>query len=233
MKRFTPLFPWFPHASIFIIRNVIYDHLQTCSQSFSGIVLDIGCGYMPYKSLVLNNNNVKEYIGVDLEQSEIYNNVKPDLYWDGISIPLADHSVNAVLLTEVLEHCPDPICVLKEAYRVLKPDGMVVFSVPFLWYLHETPYDFYRFTPYAINKMLGDTGYKDIELKTYGNGRYAYLHMYLIWLKRGSLPKFIKFVIYLISLPFIFVLLNGYKKATNQRFGNGQMFIGIIGNARK
>lgn len=233
MKKFTPRFPWFPHINIFMIRNKIYDHVQVSSKSFSGTVLDVGCGHMPYKSLVLSNIAVQEYIGMDLEHSEIYNQVNADLYWDGASIPLADASVDAILLTEVLEHCPDPLHVLNETYRVLKPGGIIVFSVPFLWYLHETPYDFYRYTPYAIDKMLCDTGYKDIELETYGNGRYAFLHVYFIWLKRGSWPKFFRFIIYLVSLPFILFLLNGYKKANNSRFGDGQMFIGIIGAARK
>jgi hypothetical protein len=33
---------------------------------------------------VLLNDSIEEYIGVDLEQSEYHNEVRPDLYWDGI-----------------------------------------------------------------------------------------------------------------------------------------------------
>jgi hypothetical protein len=48
---------------------------------------------------VLLNDSI-EYIGVDLEQSEYHNEVRPDLYWDGITIPMDDESVDFVLATE-------------------------------------------------------------------------------------------------------------------------------------
>jgi len=233
MSNFTPRFPWFPNAEVFIIRNFIWDHVAHSSREFSGIVLDIGCGHMPYKELIMNNPKVEKYLGMDLENSDIYNQIQPDIYWDGYNIPLPDNSVNCVMLTEVLEHCPDPDKVLKEANRVLKSEGKIIFSVPFIWYLHETPYDFYRYTPFALNHILTDTGYVDIDLETYGNNRFALLHVYLIWLKRGGAPKVFRFLMYLVTLPFILLALVNYKNSKKKSFINGQLYIGIIGSARK
>jgi SAM-dependent methyltransferase len=45
-------------------------------------------------------------------------------------LPFAGRSFPAVLLSEVLEHCPDPAAALREALRVAAPDGRVVLSVP-------------------------------------------------------------------------------------------------------
>ena len=188
---------------------------------------------MPYKELIMNNPKVEKYLGMDLENSDIYNQIQPDIYWDGYNIPLPDNSVNCVMLTEVLEHCPDPDKVLKEANRVLKSEGKIIFSVPFIWYLHETPYDFYRYTPFALNHILTDTGYVDIDLETYGNNRFALLHVYLIWLKRGGAPKIFRFLMYLVTLPFILLALVNYKNSKKKSFINGQLYIGIIGSARK
>jgi SAM-dependent methyltransferase len=45
-------------------------------------------------------------------------------------MPYADHTFDAVIMSEVLEHIDDDVAGLREAYRVLKPGGIVVITVP-------------------------------------------------------------------------------------------------------
>ena len=199
----------------------------------SGRLLDVGSGHMPYKPEIMANSGVTEYIGMDLENSEFYDVVKPDIYWDGYAIPLEDKTIDTVLLTEVLEHCPEPAKVLAEIFRVLKPGGKLVFSVPFIWYLHESPYDFYRYTPYAIERLFKTAGFGFDILETYGDSDLAFLHSYLIWLKRGKLPKPVRFIIYLLTLPFILLFLGISNKKNESNFSDRQIFIGIVGIATR
>ena len=42
------------------------------------------------------------------------------------NLPIADSSLDVALVTLVLHHIADPILALKEIYRVLKPDGVLV-----------------------------------------------------------------------------------------------------------
>lgn len=48
-------------------------------------------------------------------------------------------------------------------------------SVPHLSRQHELPYDFFRFTPGGLNRLLGVAGFEDISLKTYG-GICTFVH---------------------------------------------------------
>ena len=233
MKNFTPKFPWFPNIEIFINRKKILEHIEQSFQHFSGTLLDVGSGHMPYKELILKNTGVDKYIGMDLSDSDIYNKIKPDIYWDGYTIPLEDNSIDSILLTEVLEHCPYPSKTLAEISRVVKPGGKVIFSVPFLWYLHESPYDFYRYTPYAIKMLFNDAGFSMASLETYGGTHLSFLHFYFIWLKKSSFPKVLRFVIYLLTLPFILLALAIINKKNNSDFKNGQIYIGLVGVAEK
>ena len=52
---------------------------------------------------------------------------------NGLSLPLADHSVDRLICSEVLEHIPNYIGFLEEIDRVLKPDGRLCISVPRSW----------------------------------------------------------------------------------------------------
>ncbi len=230
---FTPKFPWFPNIEMYIPRTSLLNHIKRSTSYYKGKLLDVGCGVMPYKELIKKNGDIDEYIGMDLPNSEVYSTSQPDLYWDGYNIPLENSTIDSVLLTEVLEHCPEPQKVLRDINRVLKPNGVVVFSVPFIWYLHESPWDFYRYTPYAIEKMFKDTGYTLPVLETYGSSDLAFLHFYFIWLKKSSFPKFLRFGIYLLSLPFILLCLAFKSQKNNSSFNDGQMFIGIVGIAKK
>lgn len=116
-------------------------------------VLDVGCGSRPYESLFAGNG----YAAIDVEGGGHKKDDKlPDRYFDGTNIPYDDKSFDAVICTEVLEHSPEPERLVAEISRVLEHKGKFYVSVPFVWYEHEAPYDFRRFTSYGLKKLLDD-----------------------------------------------------------------------------
>jgi SAM-dependent methyltransferase len=83
---------------------------------------------------------------VRLVAFDIYASPLTQLIADAHQIPLADGSVDAVLIQAVLEHVLDPGRVVAEIHRVLRPAGLVYAETPFLQPVHAGPYDFGRFT---------------------------------------------------------------------------------------
>lgn len=65
---------------------------------------------------------------------------------DAHDIPLADACVDGVCIQAVLEHVVNPVQVVAEIERVLKPDGVIYAETPFMQQVHEGAYDFTRFT---------------------------------------------------------------------------------------
>jgi SAM-dependent methyltransferase len=150
--------PWY-FAKIDLYKEIIrYKHLIT------GKVLDFGCGTKPFEQLFA----VSEYIGLEHEKSK--ENTKADFFYDGKHFPFDDNSFDSVLSTQVLEHVPNPMEILNEIARVLKPGGYVMVSVPFSQEEHEVPYDFYRFSSYAIADMFNNADLKIIEYKKLTRG---------------------------------------------------------------
>lgn len=118
-------------ADLFIVRNAIKNCLDKHLASFHGTLLDIGCGQMPYRNYILNSQPlVKRIIGLDFDQGKYAELRKPDITWNGRSIPLNDCSIDCAMATEVLEHCHNPLTVLKEIRRVLKPGGVFFLLSP-------------------------------------------------------------------------------------------------------
>ena len=83
---------------------------------------------------------------VDLICFDIYASPAVQFIADGHAIPLADGSVDGVVVQAVLEHVLEPTMVAKEIHRVLRSGGIVYADTPFLLPVHEGPYDFTRFT---------------------------------------------------------------------------------------
>jgi SAM-dependent methyltransferase len=77
---------------------------------------------------------------------DIYGSPLTQFIADAHQIPLADQSVDAVLIQAVLEHVLEPDRVVAEIHRVLRPDGLVYAETPFLQPVHAGPYDFVRYT---------------------------------------------------------------------------------------
>jgi SAM-dependent methyltransferase len=185
-----------------LIDNFI--HLEKASVLFKGVLLDIGCGRMPYKEFILSIKSVTHYIGLDLSSTSYKNT--PDMEWDGVSIPLEENSVDTVIATQFLEHHPEPTSVLREIYRVLKPSGVLFLTVPFIWPFHDVPTDQYRFTPFALSRLLQDAGYFDISINPYGGWDASLAAMIGLWVRRRKLSRPIRFIFSCMLMPLIWIL---------------------------
>ena len=118
----------------------------------SGIVLDIGCSDRTLSSSLPASCH---YIGLDYYTTvqSIYG-TRPDVFGDASLLPIKNQSIDCVTLFEVLEHVPDPGATIAEIARVLRPGGILLLSAPFLYPIHDAPFDFHRFTQYALTRLM-------------------------------------------------------------------------------
>ena len=188
-NKFLDLELGYHNVDNFYIRTSIQKALDRYLWVFSGKLLDVGCGEMPYREYVLSKSRVVEYVGCDIDNPTYQKDNKPDIFWNGNKIPLDDASIDCVIATELFEHIPDIDSVLKELNRVLKPNGALFFTVPFLWPLHDIPYDEYRYTPFALKRIFEGAGYTNITINSLGGWDAALATMLGLWLKRSPMSN--------------------------------------------
>ena len=91
-----------------------------------------------------------------------------------------------VLLFNVLEHLNDHNKTFSEIFRILKKNGLLIGSTPFLYQVHGAPNDYFRFTKNFFEKKLKKNKFKEIKIKNLGFGpsvaSYSLLHSYLKYL---------------------------------------------------
>lgn len=129
------------------LRDVVSAAAAQCPDS--GLMVDVGCGYQPYRHLFPR----LIYFGIDTASER-----RPTLRSEVEAIPLVSGSADVVICTEVLEHTREPLSVLREIRRVAKPEAKIIITAPMSWNLHYEPNDFYRFTPYGLAHMLRVSG---------------------------------------------------------------------------
>lgn len=117
-------------------------------------VLDIGGRIQPYRSLIVPEP--KRYVAVDLRITPLVN-----IAANAERLPFADGQFDLVLCTQMLEYVPIPGNVLSEAYRVLRPGGILMLSVPSMA-LRDADEDRWRFWPAAIRQLL--SSFREVEV---------------------------------------------------------------------
>lgn len=179
----------------FLHYRSLFADLQKASVHARGKLLDIGCGNKPFEKMF--NGNVTRYIGCDVAQSS---DSRADVICLATQLPFKDASYDTALITQVIEHVPDPQMLLREAFRVLENNGTLILSGPMYWPLHEKPYDFFRFTEYGLQYLLENAGFSKIEIVNNG-GKWALCGQVLIHSITGSRLKY-EFIIRTINRVF-------------------------------
>ena len=112
----------------------------------------------------LFRGRVSRYVGMDYPSTAyLVGGSRAEVHATALHLPLADASVETLLLTEVLEHLREPGPVLDELFRVLKPGGALIVSAPMIYNVHGAPHDFFRFTPDGLRYVLERAGFQIAE----------------------------------------------------------------------
>jgi len=139
-------------------------------------ILDAGAGESQFKKFCGHLKYIAQDFGEYQGAGEVglqtgtWDNSKLDIVSDILSIPLPDHSVDAIMCTEVLEHIPDPLGAIKEFSRLVKPGGYLLITAPFASLTHFAPYHFASgLSRFFYEKHLPDNDFKITDLQLNGN----------------------------------------------------------------
>lgn len=155
-----------PKKTTSILTNQLQvDLLEDFSPFLKGNLLDVGCGEKPYK--LIYDKICEKSIGIDVETCK-HEQKWVDVFASADDMPFDNGSFDSILCTNVLEHVANMEAVFREMGRVLKKDGYAVISVPFLYPVHESPYDYYRFTRHGLEYQLKKNGFKIVRKISWG-----------------------------------------------------------------
>jgi SAM-dependent methyltransferase len=99
-------------------------------------IVDIGCAFGEFGRVFFEGRPRPE-VGIDIDRSELRRAAADPIYRsvaqvDARHLPFATASVPTVISVSTLEHIPNVEAVLKEIGRVLRPGGLLVYTVPIL-----------------------------------------------------------------------------------------------------
>lgn len=134
-------------------RKMIDELLSQNYSLFHGVVLDVGgrdrgCFKKP-------KDKVSSWIFADIKPE-----YHPDLLLDVAQMPSVEtNSINVISACELFEHVKRIDDGLQECHRVLKNNGLLIITVPFLYPVHADPYDYQRWTQLKWKETLKEIGF--------------------------------------------------------------------------
>ncbi len=162
-------------------------------------VLSIGGGGA--LDTMITGNSAIEAIAIDIDPDR-----KPDIVMDATDMSFDDGTFDAVYMMEVLEHVKDPQAALSEVRRVLKDGGRFVLSTPFVFGIHEEPWDFWRFTRHGLEHLLADYEIGSIRARNHYYRSIIVLFMRTIF-SPGRKRQLVGGIAIVLGLPFFLVLM--------------------------
>jgi SAM-dependent methyltransferase len=145
----------------YFARKGLAFHISSLSENITGLTLDIGCGSKPYKGLFAST----KYYGLEIDTPENRKRKQADFFYDGNSFPFNDEEFDSLVANQVFEHVFNPDNFLTEVNRVLKKNGKILITVPFIWDEHEQPYDYARYSSFGLKFILEKHGFEVLEQK--------------------------------------------------------------------
>ena len=172
--------------------------------ALSGRLLDIGCGTKPYQHLFY----VDEYCGLEIDNENSRKHTVADYFYDGITFPFDPATFDSALCNQVLEHVFNPDAFLSEIHRILRDDGKLILTVPFVWDEHEQPFDYARYSSFGLKALLEKNGFRVIHYEKIGadaSTLFQCINVYLYKISVGW-PKYFRFAFKVFVMGFINLL---------------------------
>lgn len=140
----------------YFARKGLSEHVIPLLSHIQGRTLDIGCGQKPYEPYTQSS----EYIGLEVDLPNDMALKKADVYYNGTIFPFSSEAFDSIVTNQVFEHVFDPSLFMNEMNRVLKKEGVLLLTVPFVWDEHEQPYDFARYSSFGLVHVLKKHGFE-------------------------------------------------------------------------
>ena len=182
-------------------------YISRISNELDGInslkVLNVGAGGTIETYLKTKFNFVRS-IDVDV-------NREPDQVIDVCDIDqLKDLTFTPQLICmfEVLEHTKNPINAIQNLHEIIDENSYVMLSTPFIFHIHDEPYDYFRFTKYGLEILFQN--FKEVVVKP-RNGWFETILVLFVRLRmeRNILSKIIGnlfILIYFLLTPVTYLL---------------------------
>ncbi len=142
-------------------------------QDGSGVHLELGT-YTAWPNdradRYVRDNNLGDFVRLDMQGQ-----FGPDIAASVTALPFADESIDRISSNSLMEHCPYPHEILKEAFRVLRPGGSILTIVPFHFVEHGCPKDYLRFTGQFFEDVCKDLGYSTVHIDTSSTSGIFYI----------------------------------------------------------
>lgn len=118
--------------SLAIWRGIEAYQLSLAKTSYKRPILDIGCGFGEFAGVFFDK---KVEVGIDIDDKDLLRarqvkKFKKLILADARKLPFNNNSYNTIFTNSVLEHIPNVDKVFKESYRILKPKGYLIYTVP-------------------------------------------------------------------------------------------------------
>ena len=161
-------------------------------------VLDAGAGECQYKPYFGHTR----YVGLDLAVGDVaWDYSQLDTLGDLRFLPFPDNGFDAAVCIQTLEHVNEPLRVIQEIGRVLKPNGRFYLSAPMSWHQHQKPHDYFRYTSFGFRYLLEQSGMRVVEMRPMG-GYFWFLSFNLQLLHYWLFPKPNSLIKQLLQMPF-------------------------------
>lgn len=123
------------------------------------VVLNLGCG----------NSKKSDEIGVDIFPGELVD-IVADL--NVYPLPFEDDSIDSIVSSHCFEHLNNLIGLIEELHRILKPSGILEFTVP-----HVSNIEYFRDPTHVRPFTLGTMDYfvKDMKPIRYTDVQFRYV----------------------------------------------------------
>lgn len=162
---------------------------QAAKVSAGAKVLDVGAGSAPYRPLFAHCDYKTQDFAQLMDEQLRHGGYAPiDFVSEANAIPVPDASFDVIICTEVLEHVPEPIAVVREFGRIVAPGGRLILTAPLGSGIHQEPYHFYGgYTPFWYQRFLSEAGFETVVV-TSNDGTFRHTAQETIRFVRMSVP---------------------------------------------